>query len=188
LDLLDRLLAHDSWTTRLVLQCAGDLPNEALDREFDIGLRSVRATVDHIVFNMEVWSDLMAGDAVQIDMGTRAEDRTVAALLERLDKAAAKLAIIARDVASRSAWDERWLDVLDQPPTEKTYGGAIAHVITHSMHHRAQVLFMLRELGVQGLPEGDVLTWEQNAGAASPKREAALGSAPSSEPEERDRL
>ena len=46
------------------------------------------------------------------------------------------------------------------------YGGGIAHVITHSMHHRAQPLYMLRRLGIEGLPEGDVLSWEQPAGPA----------------------
>ena len=56
------------------------------------------------------------------------------------------------------------MDTLDSPPAEKTYGGAIAHVITHSMHHRAQLLYMLRRLGLEGLPEGDVLSWEQQAG------------------------
>ena len=40
---------------------------------------------------------------------------------------------------------------------EKTYGGAIAHVITHSMHHRAHLLYMLRQPGLTALPEGDVL-------------------------------
>jgi hypothetical protein len=30
------------------------------------------------------------------------------------------------------------------------------------MHHRAQLLFMLRRLGVEGVPEGDTLTWEQS--------------------------
>jgi hypothetical protein len=27
--------------------------------------------------------------------------------------------------------------------------------------HRAQLLYMLRQLGLTGLPEGDVLSWEQ---------------------------
>jgi uncharacterized damage-inducible protein DinB len=71
------------------------------------------------------------------------------------------LSNVAHDVAKRDGWDETWLDVLDDPPARKTYGGAIAHVITHSMHHRAQLLWMLRHLGVRGLPEGDVLSWER---------------------------
>ena len=61
MDLLDRLLRHDAWTTRqLLLLCLG-LTDEQLDREFDIGHRTARATLQHIIFNVEVWSDLMAG-------------------------------------------------------------------------------------------------------------------------------
>ncbi|MCP4507009.1 MAG: hypothetical protein GY903_17025 [Fuerstiella sp.] len=43
---------------------------------------------------------------------------------------------------------------------EKTFGGAIAHVLTYSMHHRAQVLCTPRLIGVTDRPEGDVLSWE----------------------------
>jgi uncharacterized damage-inducible protein DinB len=163
MDLLDRLLGHDVWTTRqFLLRCEG-LRDEQLDREFDIGHRTVRATLQHVIFNMEVWSDLMAGQPVQVDRGSKLQDRSVSAFISRLDQAAFNLARVARDVAQRGAWDERWTDVLDNPPAEKTYGGGIAHIITHSMHHRAQLLYMLRQLGVQNLPEGDVLSWEQQA-------------------------
>jgi uncharacterized damage-inducible protein DinB len=51
---------------------------------------------------------------------------------------AADLEQVAHAVRTRDGWDDRWLDVLDNPPKEKTYGGALAHAITHSMHHRAQ--------------------------------------------------
>jgi uncharacterized damage-inducible protein DinB len=48
----------------------------------------------------------------------------------------------------------------------RTYAGAIGHVITHSMHHRVQVMYMLRRLGVERVPEGDVLSWEEGVGRA----------------------
>ena len=64
----------------------------------------------------------------------------------------------------RAGWNEQFVDVLDDPPRRKTFGGGIAHIITHSMHHRAQLLYMLRRLGVARLPEGDVFSWENDAG------------------------
>lgn len=161
MDLLDRLLGHDAWTTRqLLLLCQG-LTDEQLDRDFDIGHRTVRATLLHIIGNVEVWSDLMAGRTPFPDRQPQSLGRSVSALLERHDRAAGNLATVARSVAARQAWDERWVDSLDG--LEKTYGGSIAHVITHGMHHRAQLLYLLRRLGVDGLPEGDVLSWEQQA-------------------------
>ena len=36
MDLLDRLLGHDTWTTRQLLLCCWSLTDEQLDREFDI--------------------------------------------------------------------------------------------------------------------------------------------------------
>jgi DNA-binding FadR family transcriptional regulator len=45
-------------------------------------------------------------------------------------------------------------------------GGAIVHIVTHGMHHRAQLLYMLRLLGVQNLIEGDALSWESQLRSA----------------------
>jgi uncharacterized damage-inducible protein DinB len=161
MDLLDRLLGHDAWTTRQLLVLCQDLSDEQLDRDFDIGHRTVRITFRHIVRNMEGWSDLMAGRLPREASGPA--ENTVAALMSRLDLAAAELARIARPIAQRGGWDEKWRDPRGDGSKERTYGGSIAHVITHSMHHRAQLLYMLRLLGVQNLPEGDVLSWENPA-------------------------
>lgn len=156
MDILDRILRHDAWTTGLLLRLAAPLPDDLLDREFDLGLKTCRATFEHVVRNTEVWTDLMHGAPVR----ARGES-TIAALLARHKQASADLEALASSVRERGAFDERWTDTLDNPPTTRTYGGAIAHVITHSMHHRAQLLWMLRRLGVDDLPEGDVLSWER---------------------------
>jgi len=161
MDLLDRLLGHDAWTTRELLHLSRGLTDEELDRPFDIGHRTVRATFQHVVGNVEVWTDLMAGVPMRSADQT-ADGKTIAGLITRLDRAAADLATVARAVAARGGWDERWTDTLDNPPTEKSYGTAIAHILTHSMHHRAQLLYLLRRLGIPDLPEGDVFSWEKN--------------------------
>jgi uncharacterized damage-inducible protein DinB len=154
MDLLDRLLAHDAWTTRQLLEICAMLSNKQLDREFDIGHRTLRTTFNHIIHNMEVWSAAMAGQDFQ-----RQPDRSVSGLIRRLDKAAARFQAVARGVADRNGWDEIWVDRSGQ---QKRYGTAIAHLITHSMHHRAQALYLLRLTGVTNLPEGDVFSWENS--------------------------
>ena len=160
MDLLDRLLGHDSWTTRQLIDRCAELSEDQLDRRFDIGHRTIRATLQHILFTMEVWSALRAGEAVP---GSASPDvrQSMPQFTKRLELAAKRLARVSKDVSARGAWDDRWSDVLDDPPTEKSYGGAIAHVITHSMQHRAQLLYMMRQLGCESLPEGDVLSWER---------------------------
>lgn len=155
MDLMDRFLAHDAWTTRQLLELCGELHDHLLDQEFDIGHRTLRKTFHHIIGNMEVWFALMANEKVESD-----HDKTLPVMLDRLVVAAERLSKLAREIADRDGWNELWTDHLDDPPRQKSYGTAFAHVITHSMHHRAQILYMLRKCGVQSLPEGDVFSWE----------------------------
>jgi uncharacterized damage-inducible protein DinB len=155
MDLLDRLIGHDGWTTRQLLEICSKLSDDQLDREFDIGFRTLRATLDHIIHNTEVWSALIAHEKVERNL-----DKSIPGMISRLEVATARFAAAARDIATREAWDDEWLDYLDDPPVQKTYGATVAHIITHSMHHRAQVLYLLRLTGVTNLPEGDVFSWE----------------------------
>ncbi len=158
MNLLDRLLGHDDWTTRRLLELAAPLPDDDLDREFDLGKRTLRATFDHMIRNVEVWTDLMRSRAARERAGT-----SIAELMTRHDASMAEFSALANEIESRGAWDESWMDREEAPPKERTFGGTIAHVITHNMHHRSQLLFMLRRLGVQDVPEGDVLSWEEGS-------------------------
>jgi uncharacterized damage-inducible protein DinB len=158
MDLLDRLLGHDAWTTRQLLALAGGLSDEHLDQEFDMGHKTIRKTFDHIVWNIECWTDLMKARAVRSRPDS---EPTLASLLRRHEAASTELLAFAREITDQSRLDEEFLDSLDKPPKEKSLGGAIVHLATHGMHHRAQLLYMLRRLGVAGLPEGDVLSWEE---------------------------
>jgi uncharacterized damage-inducible protein DinB len=161
MDLLDRLLGHDAWTTRELLLRCQNLSDAQLDHEIDLGHKTLRATLLHLIWNMEAWTDGLAGRPLRDKPNDRPEARSVPGMIARLDAAGEDLARVARGVAARNAWDERWKAVDDPAGHELSYGGAIAHVITHSMHHRAQIIAMLRRLGVHDLPEGDVLSWEE---------------------------
>ena len=61
MDLLNRLLGHDAWTTKRLLELSGSLTDAELDRKFDLGHRTLRRTLNHIVGNVEDWMDLMTG-------------------------------------------------------------------------------------------------------------------------------
>lgn len=132
------------------------LSDDELDREFDLGLRTLRATLAHVVRNVEVWTAVMTGAVVPAKVARP----SVAGMIEVFDAWYSEFEVLARAVRDGGRDDELWTDPLDNPPTEKSFGGAIAHVITHSMHHRCQALFMLRRLGVEGVPEGDALSCE----------------------------
>ena len=87
MEILDRLLGYDAWTTRQLLLRCRELSDEQLDRQFDIGHRSVRATLLHMIRNMEFWTDLITGQPVRDDAGGLADARAVDGVLRRLDVA-----------------------------------------------------------------------------------------------------
>ena len=158
MDILDRLLAHDTWTTRQLLLACQSLPDVSLDREFDIDQGSLRKTFLHIVENMEVWTDLICERPVQERTGS-----TVPELIERLSIISRDFANVARRIAREQRYDDCFVDTLDDPPRLKTFGGAIGHLLTHSMHHRAQIMFLMESVGLKEHIEGDLLSWESNS-------------------------
>lgn len=158
MNLLDRLLEHDRWTTRQVLTICRMLTPEQLQQPFDLGHGAIDETLRHMIRNVQVWTSLMRTQPIQSrDPITSAGIEDLAVLFEAIYT---DFADCARRLHDDDRLDDFYLDVLDEPPTPKSFGGTIAHVITHNMHHRAELLHMLGRLNVPNLPEGDVLLWE----------------------------
>jgi uncharacterized damage-inducible protein DinB len=153
MDLLDRLVEHDRWATTELLELGRGLTDEQLDQSFDIGHRTVRATFDHMIFNLGFWTALMAGQPPE----GQQEDRTIAALADRHERYYQTFAGLARRVRDELRIDETFTDHYDSP---MTFGGAILHVILHNAEHRTEVLHIFERLGVQGLPEIDHALWD----------------------------
>lgn len=158
MDLLDRLLAHDTWTTRQLLLACQPLTDEQLDQAFAIDHRSLRQTFLHLIENMETWTDLLCERPVEKRIGS-----SIGELLERLSRISRDFACVSRAVASQGRYDDCFLDTLDVPPKPKTFGGAIGHLITHSMHHRAQIMYLMEKVGLKEHVEGDLLSWESHS-------------------------
>jgi uncharacterized damage-inducible protein DinB len=158
MDILDRLIAHDTWTTRQLLLACQDLTDDLLDKEFDIDQKTLRKTFLHIIQNMETWTDLLLERPVQQRTGD-----SVPELIDRLSSISREFANLARRVAREQRYDDCFVDILDKPPRLKTFGGTIAHLLTHSMHHRAQVMYLMEKVGLEEHIEGDVLSWEENS-------------------------
>jgi hypothetical protein len=75
-------------------------------------------------------------------------ERTPAALLARFERADAEFNRFFRDVRTRGAWDETFVDAMCEPPETFTYGGTFAHVITFNSQRRLSALDALQRLGV----------------------------------------
>lgn len=161
MDILDRLLGHDLWTTQQLLQQCRQCSDAQWDQRFAIDHGSLRETFGHMIGNLEIWTDLLyARPAPSFDATGQASPE---AFQLRLRRAGRDFAAIARTVARENRYDDVFLDTLDDPPVPKTFGGAIGHVITHNMHHRAHIMWIMEQLGLRNHIEGDLLSWETMA-------------------------
>ncbi|QOI99317.1 MAG: hypothetical protein HRU70_01950 [Phycisphaeraceae bacterium] len=147
-------LAHDRWASRNVFAACAGVGEAVLHRRFEMGLGSLHDTAVHIVGALRLWTDVLAMRPGRpwIDGAPR---RTPGELMEILGEAAGDL--------SAHAWDgpmDQWLE-RERLGTVHRYTRAvvIAHVTTHGMHHRAQMLNMLRHAGVSPLPHSSVVEW-----------------------------
>lgn len=157
MDLIDRMLEHDRWATSLLLELSRDLTDDQLDRVFDIGHETLRATFDHMIFNVAGWTASMAGQVNDPDLLTHQSDRSVADLIDRHNRSYDTFAAVSRRVRDEQRLDDTFVDHFGERPT---YGGSIAHIIMHNAEHRTEVLHILKRLGLEDLPEIDLLLWE----------------------------
>ncbi|MBX3011654.1 MAG: DinB family protein [Caldilineaceae bacterium] len=160
MDMIDRLLGHDVWTTQQLLQQCQTLTPEQWDQPFAIDHVSLRQTFVHMIEAMELWTDLLYERPVA---ASPAQAESPAHLQQRLAQVAREFAALARTIVREQREDDTFIDTLDNPPVAKTFGGAIAHVITHNMHHRAHVMYIMEQLGRRDHLEGDLLSWESSA-------------------------
>jgi len=171
MDLYDRFAGNDSWHTRKLLEYAGGLTDEQLDRPLNAvveilpwreSLSTLRGILENIVFTKEVWTAAMAGSDMPNINGTPPSERTPAAMLTRLKTVDDQLHRIFSDVGRRGAWDDTFVDALCEPAENFTFGGVFAHIMTFNAHRRLMALDALRRLGVKAEGFGDPMEYEQS--------------------------
>lgn len=153
MDLLDRMLGHDHWATTQLLGVARGLSDAQLDQPFDVGHRTLRATLAHVIANIEGWTAAMSGQPPSPGR----DDQSLAGLVDRFEAASARFAAVARRVRDEGRFDETYPDHFGQP---MGFGGAILHVLLHNEGHRVEALHILQRLNVSDLPEVDHGLWD----------------------------
>lgn len=155
--ILDRMLGHDRWTTDHLMDMSQSLSDEQLDREMDIGHRTLRKTFDHMILTVEFWTGQMVGQAVAWE----SHHTSIEQMRTRHQQAYDQFESVARDVVASGRLDDTFVDHYGYA---ESYGATILHVIYHNVQHRGEVLHFLQRLGVENIPEGDPQEWEHKTG------------------------
>jgi uncharacterized damage-inducible protein DinB len=143
-DPMQILLAHDKWATHQMLNACASLSGGQFHQRFAMGRGSLHDNTTHIVGAMRFLGDLLAGR----ELRPRIEGTTftVPELLAILEQATADFSLTAH------------AHPLDGLVTRERDG--TSHTFTRgAMHHRAQCLNMLRQLGISPLPRSSVMEW-----------------------------
>lgn len=148
---------YNDWANGRVLGAAAGLADEALDRAFDMGRGSLRRTLLHILAGEHVWLQRWQGrtETPWPDEEEKAPVADIARCMEATsgDRAAFLAALgdgdLAREVIYRDSKGSLFAASL---------GDMILQGITHSLHHRAQGVNMIRRAG-GGIVELDYMTW-----------------------------
>ncbi len=148
------LLDFDRWANGQMFDACQQLTDAQLDREFEMGLGTVRKTLTHMLGAMRGWTDVMLrADPSRPRLETDPA-RSIAEMRALHEEIAAEFS----EHATQGSHDE----VFTPNRGGKTYsfsrGGIMTHVTTHNMHHRAQCLNMLRHMG-QDQPQSSVMHW-----------------------------
>ena len=153
MDLLDRMLGYDGWTTGQALEACRGLTDAQLDQPFDIGHGTLRGTLVHVIGAVAYWTGQMTGEAP----APPPAEASIDALVAWHRQVHAAFAVAARRARDEGRLDETFLDRYDHPQSR---GGTILQVVAHGAQHRAEVRHMLNRLGVEDLPDGDPREWE----------------------------
>jgi len=147
-DVSQRFIGHHLAGCRALLRRAAALPEEDLRRPLRPGLVIVGfegeeacagLMAERLVHTLEVWVAALDGEPYDgPPPGTG---------LERLERAGAAFARIARTIRDRDAWEAGFIDALCEPPESFRYGDVIAHVIERGAARRAALAEVLNELG-----------------------------------------
>ena len=147
------LIAHDRWANKHLYQACKALTAEQLNQPFEMGTGSLNANLLHNLGAMRGWTDVLNDTPNRSRL--EEESHTLDQIIELHDPIST-----AFEQAARSKPFET---IVKRERGGQTYtftaGGILTHVMTHSMHHRAQCLNMLRHLGIRDLPMSSVMEW-----------------------------
>ena len=177
-DVIRRLHEHRTWGNRLLLDAARKLPEAQLRQSFPIGQGSVWKSLVHLWAAEFVWLDALEGKERSLAPGD------VAGKLPGNQEGEGALAGLAELAAAWRELDARWTaylasltasDLDDIVHKEGSRGGRYAlrradvllHVCTHAHYTVAQVINMLRQVGVDPLPDTMMITLARSEASAT---------------------
>jgi uncharacterized damage-inducible protein DinB len=152
-ELLQQYAAYNVWANNILLQRAGELPEEKITQEIASSFPSLHKTVAHMWFAEEAWWQRVAP----------VEN---AVLLSK--NFAGNFSELCTQFAKQSRQWAAWVDSADEnklnhlfnyirnnEPQQMKVHDMLLHLFNHATYHRGQLVTLLRQLGEDNIPSSD---------------------------------
>ncbi|MGE0599559.1 MAG: helix-turn-helix domain-containing protein [Dehalococcoidia bacterium] len=149
-ELIIRMLEHHLWVIQECIDRARTVPVAALDQEIAISVETtddsptIRSLLSRLVGQMAMWNESISNGEYDFEIE---KNEPLDSIESRLLEEGAKFLANARQFCDAGMLDETFVDALCDPPRVFTYGGMIAHVLTHAAHRRMLVVGALATAG-----------------------------------------
>ena len=159
-DLLSQFAAFNVWANQKLLDAILALPEEKQKQELPSSFKSLYSTLFHMWDAESIWWQRMK-------------------LNERIIRPSDSSNLTIKDVANgllhqNRLWQE-WLDSATTPMIDHVFQyynqkkesfkqpvfQMLMHVFNHGTYHRGQLVNMLRQLGVEKIPQTDFIIWSR---------------------------
>ncbi len=160
MDLLTKMIEHHIWLIGQMIERAGKLDDERLDRPIQISVdadrQTLRSLLSRLVGQMDMWNSAIASR--DYDWSVE-QGEPLAAIRARLTEVGPTFLAHVRGAIDENRLDDTFVDALCEPAEVFTYGGMIAHVLTFAAHRRTLVALALDDAGIGDLGWGDPMKW-----------------------------
>ena len=159
-ELLSQLAAYNIWANHKLLEIILALPEEKQKQEVPSSFRSLYTTVFHMWDAESIWWQRMK-------------------LHERIIRPSDNFNSSMKDVSNgllqqNQQWQE-WVDTSTEPILDHVFQyysqkkesfkqpifQMMLHVFNHGTYHRGQLVNMLRQLGIEKIPQTDFIVWSR---------------------------
>lgn len=159
-ELLKQLAAYNIWANQKLTEILLSLPDEKLKQELPSSFKSLFATVLHMLDAESIWWQRMK-------------------LNERIVRPSENFNGTMKDVSlellqQNNQWQD-WINNASDMALEHVFQyynlkkesfkqpvyQMLLHVLNHGTYHRGQLVNMLRQLGVEKIPQTDFIVWSR---------------------------
>jgi uncharacterized damage-inducible protein DinB len=135
------LFAYNRWANRLILEAAGELPAEDLDRDLKGSFGSIKGMLRHLLWGERAWLSFWTEGVFSSALAP--EDYpdlpSIVAGWTALER--------EQDAFALGLTDARLAADCSVAENDYALAELIQHSMNHATHHRGQVILMLRQLG-----------------------------------------